>query len=77
LLNGDVANELANAFADRLKLEAEGDPLRIARLAFRLALNRDPTVTEERLAMEYLLQQASLSEFALAMFNLNDFVYVQ
>jgi hypothetical protein len=76
MLNGDLANELADAFAERLTEESGDNPPQIVHRAFWLALNRPPTITEERLAVKFLLQQPRLSEFALAIFNLNEFVYV-
>jgi hypothetical protein len=41
-----------------------------------LAVGRAPTVRERAVAMEFLRTQP-LREFALAMFNLNAFVYVE
>ena len=42
--------------------------------AFRLALGRRPTATERALSLEYLESQPR-KEFALAVFNLNGFLY--
>lgn len=75
LLNGALANDLARSFAVRLEREAAGDPQKIVELAFRTALGRLPTVDEERRSRQFLKEQP-LSEFALAMFNLNGFLYV-
>ena len=50
-----------------------GNPL--IELAFQLASGRGPTPDERRLSLA-LLKQHSLREFALAMFNLNAFLYV-
>jgi hypothetical protein len=74
LLNGTLANNLANAFAARLKREATGPDSQID-LAFRLAASRPPTARERELAVEFL-RTRPLREFALAMFNLNAFLYV-
>ena len=75
LLNGKLSNDLAAAFADRLTREtAEHDDL-IAR-AYLLALGREPTPKERSAAKDFLAEQP-LKEFALAMFNLNDFLYVR
>jgi hypothetical protein len=44
--------------------------------AYRLATGRVPTEREHELSLQFLREQ-SLDEFALAIFNLNGFVYVQ
>jgi hypothetical protein len=75
LLNGKLANDLAAAFADRLTKEA-ADQHDIITRAYQLALGRAPTRTERSLARDFLSEQP-LKEFALAMFNLNDFLYVR
>lgn len=75
LLNGRTANELAEAFARRLDRETAGDRDRLVERAFRLALGRGPTGQERKLSAAFLEEQ-SLSEFALALFNLNEFLYV-
>jgi hypothetical protein len=76
LLNGEWANDLAASFADRLRRAAPGDePAQIA-LAFRLTAGREPTDRERSLAAKFLRTEP-LEEFALAMFNLNAFLYVE
>ena len=75
LLNGRLSNELAAAFAERLQREAPDDVARQVELAYRLATGRPPDDRERALAREFLSQQP-LREFALAMFNLNGFLYV-
>jgi hypothetical protein len=74
-LNGKLSNLLAEAFAERLRRDAGEDPERQVRLAFRLVAGRDPTSKEKHLSLEFLAGQP-LREFALAMFSLNDFLYV-
>jgi hypothetical protein len=76
LLNGKLSSRLAEAFADRLKRECGGDSAKRVERAFQLAVGRAPTVRERAVAMEFLRTQP-LREFALAMFNLNAFVYVE
>jgi len=76
LLNGRLSNDLAGAFAGRLRREARDDPGRAADLAFRLALGRPPTPEERALSVEFLREQP-WNEFALAVFNLNGFLYVR
>ena len=61
--------------ARRLERETGGDPAQIIDRAYRLALGRAPTDEEQKLSVEYLREQP-LAEFALALFNLNGFLYV-
>ena len=75
MLNGSLSNDLADAFASRLEKEADGDPDRIVERAFRLALGRLPLPDERQKSIDFLREQ-SLPEFALALFNLNGFLYV-
>jgi hypothetical protein len=75
LLNGRLANRLAEAFAVRLARECPGDRTRQVQRAFWLTTGRPPSAVEESLALQFLEQQP-LREFALAMFNLNAFLYV-
>ena len=76
LLNGRLSNELAAAFAERLKKESGGDANRIVERAYWLAVGRAPMPQEGALAAAFLKEQP-LKEFALALFNLNAFLYVQ
>jgi len=76
LLNGLLSNALADAFAARLAREAGTDKAAQVSLAFRLAAGRPPSAEERRLAAAFL-ERRSLKEFALAVFNLNAFLYVQ
>jgi hypothetical protein len=75
LLNGPLANDLAAAFAARLAAEAGPDPARQVDLAFRLAAGRGPSPRELQLAVDFLRRHPP-GEFALAVFNLNAFLYV-
>jgi hypothetical protein len=74
LLNGTMANEMAQALAARLDREAKTTSAQVD-LAYRLAAGRAATVKEKRLALEYL-KKHPLREFALAIFNLNSFLYI-
>jgi len=76
LLNGRLSNELASSFARRLEAESGGDPAKVVSRAFALVLGRAPTDRERALALEFLRDQP-LTEFALAVFNLNGFLYVR
>lgn len=75
LLNGRLSNDLARAFAERLQQESGGMPSPIVGRAFWLTTGRAPTAREQELSLEFL-RDGSLEEFALAMFNLNEFMYV-
>lgn len=79
LLNGQTSNDLAQSFADKLAKERPTPPARID-LAWRLAIGRSPTAQEKTLAARYLAEEPGsplrLKELALAVFNLNAFLYV-
>jgi hypothetical protein len=75
LLNGALSNELAVAFAERLQAECGGNREQIVTRAFWLGLGREPNVAERTASLAFL-ETSPLREFALAIFNLNDFAYV-
>jgi hypothetical protein len=75
LLNGRLSNDLAQGFAKRLQQEYGGAPEPIVERAFSLIAGRAPTPRERELSLDFL-RDGSLPEFALAMFNLNEFLYV-
>jgi hypothetical protein len=75
MLNGQLSNDLAAAFADRLRSENLESPEQIVQRGFRLSVGREPTARELNLSLTFLRQQP-LEEFCLALFNLNDFAYV-
>ena len=74
LLNGKLSNDLARTFAAGSR-EIGGDAARPVDRAFRLALGRAPTDAESASALAFLRDQPP-EEFALALFNLNGFLYV-
>ncbi len=76
LLNGDLSNRLAAAFAERLRRESGGSRERQIDRAYRLAAGRPPSARERAAAQAFLAEQP-LREFALAMFNLNAFLYLR
>ena len=75
LLNGPLALEASREFARRLEREAVTDRAAQVRLAFSLALGREPDAGEQRRCVEFL-QSRSLPELCRALFNLNEFIYV-
>jgi mono/diheme cytochrome c family protein len=85
LLNGEFANEQANAFAQRLQKEKPNDlPAQVAR-AIRLTTGRAPSAEEvkddvafvERLREKHKLDgPKALAQFCLLCLNANEFVYL-
>jgi hypothetical protein len=76
LMNGATTNQLAIAFAERLKQEFGDNPQKQIERAWQLTTGRSPHSDEAKLALEFLREQP-LQEFTLALFNLNDFLYVR
>jgi len=74
LLNSTDVVAAAKALAARLEKDATGTDERIT-LAYRLTLGRVPTDAERRLAREFLVE-SPLHEFCRALFNVNEFVYL-
>jgi hypothetical protein len=75
LLNGDLANRQAELLSKRLETEAGTDPRKQVDLAYRLVAGRAPSLKEMEQSVAFLKTQ-SRQEFALAMLNLNAFLYV-
>ena len=77
LLNGELSNDLATSFAERLKEHAATPAARVD-LAWRAATGRLPDAKERALAVKFLDGRPDrLKEFALAVLNLNSFLYVE
>jgi len=82
MLNGDFANQQAKALAARLLKEAGANPKREIDLAYRLTTGRAATHKELQIALAFLSEKKSMDaekareQFALAMFNLNAFLYM-
>jgi Protein of unknown function (DUF1553) len=74
LLNSSDVAIAAKALAARLENEAPSVDDRIVR-AYALTLGRAPTDAERRLSREFLTE-SPLSEFCRALFNVNEFVYL-
>ncbi|MEJ7605945.1 MAG: DUF1553 domain-containing protein [Bryobacteraceae bacterium] len=83
LLNGTIANEQARFFSQRLLTEAGPSPRRQIELAYKLVAGRAPRRAEVEIALPHLKgstnakKTALREQFALAMFNLNSFLYVR
>ena len=74
LLNSPEAMAAAKALASYIANEAAVDSNRI-KMAYRLVLGRAPTAKEVERATEFL-KDSPLSELCRALFNLNEFVYL-
>jgi hypothetical protein len=78
LLNSPLAREQARAFAQRLLRECGNQPDKIAARAWLLAYGRPISKTESDRALEFLRQgDTALEELCLALFNTNEFVFVE
>lgn len=78
LLNSEFAFECAERFAERIAREADDSEDRIG-LCYRLSYGRPPTAEELRAAQDFLAagdRQAALVDLCLAVFNTNEFVYI-
>src|SRR5581483_1558914 len=82
MLNGDLANQQAKIFAERLSKEAGKNHRRQVTLAYRLVAGRAPKPAELQTALQFLnaktpeAESQAREQFALAMFNLNAFLYL-
>jgi hypothetical protein len=74
-MNNALTLHLSNAFAARLKREAGDDPGRQVDRAYRLAFGRDPAAEERARAVEVAERHGSAT-LARAIFNGNEFLYV-
>jgi len=75
LLNAEFMVDQAEAFAERLKREAGADVERQVERAFRLALGREPSEREAK-ASAAVVREHGLSTLCRALFNTNEFLYV-
>ncbi|MFO0851165.1 MAG: DUF1553 domain-containing protein [Gemmataceae bacterium] len=85
LMNGPFTREQSRRLAAELERTAGSDPAKQVTALFRRALGRAPTAEELAAATGFLRQQAgpdakteqALADLCLAVFNLNEFVYVE
>ncbi|HKQ76082.1 MAG TPA: DUF1549 and DUF1553 domain-containing protein [Blastocatellia bacterium] len=75
LLNGDFANQQAEALAKRLEFEAGPNLRKQIDLGYRLVAGRPARPKEIQVALDFLKTQPK-REFALTLLNLNSFLYV-
>jgi hypothetical protein len=76
LLNSGFMVQQSEMFATRLRREAGADVNPQVRLAFSLAFNREPG-TDELNAAKKLIAQYGLAVFCRALFNSNEFIFVE
>lgn len=85
MLNGKFLNDQAAQFAKRLKQDAGDDVTAQVRLAFRLALDREPDtgmvdrglkLIDKLKADHQLSVDKALEQFCLMTLNLNEFIYL-
>ena len=77
LLNSDFMQEQSHAFADRLLQECKKDNRACeVKSAWHLALGREPSPAEQKLAKKLFAQGGNLVDMCLALLNRNEFVYV-
>jgi mono/diheme cytochrome c family protein len=74
LFNGHFVNRQSLHFAERLRAEAVGDPLKQIDLAYRLALARPPRPAEVASMLDFLKREP-LEQMCRVIFNLNEFAY--
>ena len=75
LMNGTFTHEMSAAFAERLRREAGPSAARQVDRAYQLAVGRPPSPAERQTALQFLKDNPA-GEFSLAMFLINDFLYV-
>ncbi|QEH38566.1 Planctomycete cytochrome C [Aquisphaera giovannonii] len=75
LLNDALTLRLADRMADRLRREAGAEPARQVELAYRLAFGRPPS-GDERARAARIVERHGPAVLARAIFNSNEFLYV-
>ena len=77
MINSEFMRVQSKRFAERLTGACGGFKQDcVLRQAYRIALARKPTVVEGRLAREFFRAGGVVEDFALALWNRNEFVYV-
>lgn len=85
MIHSDFIHEKAQAFSQRLRREAGEDKAAQVRLAYQLAVQREPQDAEIQRAVEFLssLEQqeklapdVALQRFCLAVFSFNEFIFI-
>ena len=76
MMNGEITDQLAQAFLDRLMEESGGDRDRMIERAWMLLYGRAPR-KEERAFTRKFLKDGDLDTWCLALLNSNEFIYVR
>ncbi len=76
LLNADDSVVAAQRLAARIEQQTGSDRRAAVELAYRRILNRKPTADDVRDAEQFLTSDSALADLCLALFNLNEFVYL-
>jgi len=77
LMNNDFVGVQARHFAQRLEREAGADTAKQVKLAYEIALAREPSAAELADARKFIESYPQgLVDFSHALFNLNEFVYI-
>jgi hypothetical protein len=76
LFNSSFMQEVSTAFAQRLEKKCGANRTCSIDTAWHLALSRPPRTPEVQLARKFFNSGGTLSDFCLALFNRNEFVYV-
>ncbi len=77
LMDGQLVNEEAKYFAQRLAEQAGPNPADQIQLAFQLAFARAPEPSELKRAQDYLQSGGDLIGLCRIIYNTNEFVYVR
>ena len=76
LLNADDSVVSARRLATRIEKQTNSDRRAAIELAYRQILNRQPTADDVRDAEQFLTSDSGLADLCLALFNVNEFVYL-
>lgn len=76
MMNGEITDQLAQAFLDRLMEESGGDRDRMIERAWMLLYGRAPRKEERAFTREFL-KDGDLDTWCLALLNSNEFIYVR
>ena len=79
MYDGDMANEEAIHFAERVRKETGVDPAEQVRRAFELALSRPPSATEQKEMMSFMSAspgKQGLVALCRVLLNTNEFLYI-
>jgi mono/diheme cytochrome c family protein len=78
-LNNPHVKKAADSYAAKLKPVADKNPADAVELAYQMAFTRVPTKDETAVGVEFIKAggEKALQSYALALFGLNEFVYVE